>query len=114
VNRKDLLDSLQDEPGTLRRRLVMPGLLTEILAESEIEPILVGGAALEFYTAGGYATKDGDLALPTAPEVDAAFQQLGFERQGPVLGSRGARSPIRGSGSGGIARRRRAENRGRD
>ena len=39
----------------------------------------MGGGALEFYTAGGYATKDMDLALPAAPEVDDAFAALGFD-----------------------------------
>lgn len=73
---------LHDEPDSQRRRLIALGLLTEQLAAHGIEPILVGGGALEFYTAGGYATKDMDLALPAAPEVDAAFAALGFEKEG--------------------------------
>lgn len=82
VNRNERIAALRGQPDAQRRRLVMLGLLTEILEEAEIEPILVGGAALEFYTAGGYATKDVDLALPTAPEVDAAFAELGFAKEG--------------------------------
>lgn len=76
------LDRLQDEPDSQRRRLIALGLLTKLLSAHGIEPILVGGGALEFYTAGGYATKDMDLALPAAPEVDAAFAALGFEKEG--------------------------------
>lgn len=57
-------------------------LLADRLAEDGIVPVLVGGAALEHYTAGGYATKDVDLALPDAPEVDRAFAELGFDKQG--------------------------------
>ena len=76
------LDDLRDEPDIARRRLLALGLLTETLAPVGIEPILVGGAALEFYTAGGYATKDVDLALPVATEVDAAFESLGFLKEG--------------------------------
>ena len=73
---------LRDEPDPPRRRLIALGLLTRLLSVHEIEPILVGGGALELYTAGGYATKDMDLALPAAPEVDAAFAKLGFEKEG--------------------------------
>lgn len=58
------------------------GLLTKRLAEHDIVPILVGGGALEFYTAGGYATADMGLALPSTKEVGAAFAELGFEREG--------------------------------
>ena len=73
---------LKAEQEPRRRRLLALGLLTERLAEHGIEPILVGGGALEFYTAGGYATKDMDLALAPSEEVHAAFAALGFERQG--------------------------------
>ena len=76
------IDRLVDEPDPQRRRLLALGLLTRLLAPHGIEPVLVGGGALEFYTAGGYATKDMDLALPAAPEVDAAFAALGFDKEG--------------------------------
>ena len=76
------INRLVDEPDPQRRRLLALGLLTGLLAPHGIEPILVGGGALEFYTAGGYATKDMDLALPAAPEVDAAFAALGFDKEG--------------------------------
>lgn len=76
------LERLSGEPDPQRRRLLALGLLTQRLATDGIEPILVGGGALEFYTAGGYATKDMDLALPAAPEVDAAFAELGFGKEG--------------------------------
>ncbi len=58
------------------------GLLTDRLAEDGIEPILVGGAALALYTAGGYTTADVDLALPSSSEVEAAFAELGFRKVG--------------------------------
>lgn len=75
-------EGLLDEPDTQRRRLLALGLLGDRLAEVGVEPILVGGAALEFYTAGGYATKDVDLALPVSAEVDDAFAELGFAKEG--------------------------------
>jgi len=66
----------------MRRRLVALGALTARLAPHKIEPILVGGCALEVYTDGGYSTADVDLALPVGPEVEAAFSDLGFTRRG--------------------------------
>jgi hypothetical protein len=76
------MQALAEEPDRLRRRLIALGLVTAELASSGIVPILVGGTALELYTAGGYTTGDVDLALPSAPEVNDAFSRPGFERMG--------------------------------
>ena len=54
------IDDLASEPDPLRRRLIALGALTARLAPSEVEPILVGGCALELYTDGGYSTGDVD------------------------------------------------------
>ena len=42
------LRRLGEEPDPRRRRLIMLGLLTARLSPLGIEPILVGGAAVEF------------------------------------------------------------------
>lgn len=76
------MEALAGEPDPARKRLLALGILADRLRQDDLEPILVGGAALEFYTAGGYTTKDVDLALPTCPEVDAAFAELGFTKEG--------------------------------
>ena len=62
--------------------MIALGLLTKALAPHGIEPILVGGGALEFYTAGGYSTSDVDLAMPSGAEVDATFADMGFTKEG--------------------------------
>ncbi len=85
MERHDLdarLDRLRGEADPRRRRLVALGLLTAQLAPLGVEPVLVGGGALEFYTAGGYGTHDMDLALPHGPAVDAAFAAMGFRKEG--------------------------------
>jgi len=82
VARRARLESLAEEANPARRRLVALALVADRLAEDGIEPILVGGAALQIYTEGGYATGDVDLALPNVPEVDRAFADLGFRKQG--------------------------------
>lgn len=82
AERRARLEALADEPDAARKRLVALGLLGDRLREVGLEPILVGGAAVEFYTAGGYTTKDIDLALPHGAETDAAFADLGFQKEG--------------------------------
>ena len=78
----DALRLLRAASDPRRRRMLALGLLTKELAKHDIVPILVGGGALEFYTAGGYATTGMDLALPSCSEVRAAFEKLGFKREG--------------------------------
>lgn len=82
ATRRQRFDALAHERDPIRKRMLALALLTHRLAEDGIEPVLVGGAALELYTGGGYATKDVDLALPNTPEVDAAFAELGFTKEG--------------------------------
>jgi predicted nucleotidyltransferase len=82
AERRARMEALRDEATPARRRLLALGLLADRLREDGIEPVLVGGGALELYTGGGYATVDMDLALPLCPEVDAAFAELGFEKEG--------------------------------
>jgi hypothetical protein len=82
AERRGRLEALAGEPDPARKRLLALALVADRLRESGLEPILVGGAAVEFYTAGGYTTKDIDLALPHGPETDAAFADLGFTKEG--------------------------------
>ncbi len=76
------LEQSSGEPDPRRRRMKALAVLTARLAQDGIMPILVGGGAVEFYTAGGYATVDMVLALPVSDEVDAAFADLGFVKTG--------------------------------
>jgi hypothetical protein len=80
--RRARLEALAEERDPARKRLVALGLVADRLREDGLEPVLVGGAAVEFYTAGGYTTGDIDLALAHGPETDAAFADLGFRKQG--------------------------------
>ncbi len=82
TERLERLEALALEREPARRRLVALGIVADRLREDGLVPILVGGAAVEFYTAGGYATGDVDLALPRTPEVDRAFADLGFAKEG--------------------------------
>ncbi|MBM3271613.1 MAG: hypothetical protein FJZ01_28590 [Candidatus Sericytochromatia bacterium] len=74
--------ALAHEAVRSRRRMVALGIVSDRLREIGLEPILVGGGALEYYTAGGHATGDVDLALPHGEDVDRAFADLGFAKEG--------------------------------
>lgn len=67
---------------TLRRRLLFVALLSKAFkAEGWPPPVVVGGHAVEFYSAGGYATADIDLVCPSEP-LDAILPGWGFVRSG--------------------------------
>ena len=74
-----LLTPLANE---LERRLVFVGLLTAgIEALGWPAPVVVGGHAVEYYTAGSYATVDIDLAGASEP-VGQVLDSWGFQHEG--------------------------------
>jgi excisionase family DNA binding protein len=74
-----LLEPLVDQ---LERRLVFVGLLSSgVEALGWPAPVVVGGHAVEFYTAGSYATVDIDLAGHSEP-VGQVLESWSFEREG--------------------------------
>lgn len=77
------LERLLDGVGeTLARRLTFVALLgAGVRALGWSAPVVVGGHAVEFYTAGRYATQDIDLAGASEP-VAQVLSRWGFERQG--------------------------------
>jgi hypothetical protein len=66
----------------LKRRLWVLGVITEALKADGIRPILIGGCALEYYTFGGYATRDIDVAVSDYQRLGEVMDELGFERRG--------------------------------
>jgi hypothetical protein len=67
------IQQLSKEENLLKKSLKAVAILTELLKERGIKPILVGGRALEFYTLGGYATKDIDLVINGREYAKEAF-----------------------------------------
>jgi hypothetical protein len=66
----------------LKRRLWVLGVITEALKVDGIRPILIGVCALEYYTFGGYATRDIDVVVSNYQRLGEVMDQLGFERRG--------------------------------
>lgn len=53
-------------------------------------PILVGGAAAEFYSGSAISTGDFDITTPVQPELEEEMQRFGFVRPaGPRVATRG-------------------------
>lgn len=66
----------------LVRRLSFVALLSQACVEQGfLSPVIVGGQAVEFYTAGGYATVDIDLVSASEP-LEAILPGWGFRREG--------------------------------
>ncbi|MFW6238706.1 MAG: DUF6036 family nucleotidyltransferase [Bacillota bacterium] len=77
---KKIISSTKDE---LLKRLEVMALVTEKLKELNVIPIIVGGQAVEFYTAGGYSTMDIDVICPASiAEIDEILEEIGFTRDG--------------------------------
>ena len=72
-------EKLKTIDNPLKKRLYFLGLLTKELPG--IQPILVGGNAVEFYTAGGYSTTGIDILAPSEP-VDRVLTDWGFKKEG--------------------------------
>lgn len=75
------LDKVKQTADPLTKRLLFMGLLTKALEPQGIKPVVVGGNAVEFYTAGGYATGDIDIVAPSEP-IDEVLRSWNFRREG--------------------------------
>ncbi len=70
-----------DMADPIDRRLWVLAVITESLKETGVKPVLVGGAAVEFYTAGGYMTLDVDVVCDSCV-LDGPMAELGFTKEG--------------------------------
>lgn len=82
IGRSELETLLAGVDDPVERRLAFAGLLSRACRDAGWrEPVVVGGHAVEFYTAGGYTTVDLDLVAATEA-VDDILSAWGFERDG--------------------------------
>ena len=81
-SRTDLERLLQPLIDPLERRLAFVGLLSKAVERlGWPAPVIVGGHAVEYYTAGDYPTVDIDLAGASEP-VSEVLDEWDFERSG--------------------------------
>jgi len=65
-----------------QRSVQIAAVLAEALQEVGQDPVLVGGAAVEFYTRGGYTTADIDMLAEGGEDLVEVMTRLGFEKFG--------------------------------
>ena len=77
-----LLAKVYQIQDPFKRRLYVLAVATWMLAQEKSRnlPILVGGAAEEFYSLGGYATYDMDVVLGDRDRFGALLLELGFSK----------------------------------
>lgn len=81
-DRSELERQLAGVDDPVERRLRFVAVLSDAcLARGWSAPVIVGGNAVEFYTAGGYATMDIDLVSESEP-LDAILGEWGFGKEG--------------------------------
>lgn len=78
-----ILERIRKTQSPLRRQLLMLALISRILTEAGLAaPVLVGGAALAYYTREVYFTADIDLAYADRDILDQVLCGIGFVREG--------------------------------
>lgn len=80
LNKK--LDKAISVKDSADRIAAIGAVVAEAMRSRGQDPILVGGAAVEFYTRGGYSTEDLDFVAEGGSEVTEIMQSLGFEKIG--------------------------------
>lgn len=68
--------------GGPRRTAALAAWFQGLFEEKAAAPILVGGAAVELFTDGGYVTGDLDFVGSVPASVAAKLRDVGFRRQG--------------------------------
>lgn len=79
---KQLLEKARKIVDPLKRQLFIIGILTKSLKKYNLQPVIVGGFALEFYTTGGYNTGDIDLVFSDGQLLNEILSGWGFKKEG--------------------------------
>lgn len=72
---------LREERDSFKRKMLFLGFLTKTLKQNGVEAILVGGQAIDLYTAGTFATTDIDLVVDNKTIAEKLLNRLGFGRE---------------------------------
>jgi len=72
---------LKQEQDLFKRRIQFIAFLTEKLKEEGVDAILVGGEAIDLYTAGNFATSDIDLLVTNRAVTEKLLNKFGFGKE---------------------------------
>jgi hypothetical protein len=82
---QSVVSRLRKEPDELARKMLLIGYLTERLEREKPESVyVVGGLAVETYTAGQFRTGDIDIVTPDSKAAEEILKRIGFEREGMI------------------------------
>ncbi len=79
-----LVALLKREPNELRRKMMLLGYLTDRLERKSQSVYLVGGQAVETYTAGQFTTGDIDITSTDRKATEEILARMGFKQEGMV------------------------------
>jgi hypothetical protein len=89
VNPQEILNLIKATASPLKKQLLTAALITGMLEQrGKSAPVVIGGAALSYYSREVYFTADLDLAYADREALDAVLAQLGFAREGRYWVSR--------------------------
>jgi len=79
---RKLINRARATEDKLERQMCVAAAISSAFEKRGIQAVLVGGAVVEYYTAGGYTTVDIDMILPPLEkqEIETVMKELGFER----------------------------------
>ena len=84
-NAQSVVPRLRKEPDELVRKMLLIGYLTERLEKKKPESVyIVGGQAVETYTAGQFRTGDIDIVTPDSKGAGEILKRIGFKREGMI------------------------------
>ena len=81
---KAIVSQLKKEPNELKKKLLLVGYISSRLSRHGGSVFLVGGQAVETYTAGQYTTGDIDITTTDREGTEEVLAQMGFVREGMV------------------------------
>ncbi|HVH14907.1 MAG TPA: hypothetical protein VNA15_04215 [Candidatus Angelobacter sp.] len=81
---KSFIAKVRKEPNELRRKMLLLGYVTSQLEKRKQSVFLVGGQAVETYTAGQFPTGDIDITTSDSATMQKVLKSLGFEEIGMI------------------------------
>ena len=79
-----LIRQVKKEPNELKRKMLLVGYLSDELSKRGAFLFLVGGQAVETYTAGQFTTGDIDITTTDQEATERLLARLGFKREGMI------------------------------
>ena len=79
-----MIRQVKKEPNELKRKMLLVGYLSDELSKRGAFVFLVGGQAVETYTAGQFTTGDVDITTTDQEATERLLTRLGFRREGMI------------------------------